>query len=163
MDNPQGVEVMKYRARTYLQPPPDKKLREILQKADFTCRFCGHRGNKRTISVEPGKHPSNGGTWHGNNLIVICRKCKKLKGRKGVVQFRRWLERRDSGVAVRHPGLKGILVGATIVDADIEDYPGLLYGLQIESITVEKDGKFYRLRSTMGYEHEHWIDCEVMD
>ena len=71
----------------------EEKKRQVFQRDDYTCVFCGHRGNWRTMVVDHSLPISRGGTDHMNNLQTVCRTCNAQKGDMTSGEFRRWRRR----------------------------------------------------------------------
>lgn len=69
------------------------KKRSILQRDDYTCRFCGHRGNGSTMVVDHSRPVSRRGTDHWNNAQAACWACNALKGDMTSRSFEGWLRR----------------------------------------------------------------------
>ena len=60
-------------------------VKSILERDDYTCQYCGHRGGKLTIDH---KIPvSRDGSDTQDNLCVACHRCNCRKGAKTVEEF----------------------------------------------------------------------------
>src|SRR5207247_5504496 len=51
-----------------------------MQRDEYTCRFCGHRGTAATLDIDHSIPVARGGTDHANNLQTACWACNALKG-----------------------------------------------------------------------------------
>lgn len=75
------------RLKSYVRRPrPQLKLtrRSILARDNYTCQYCGYRGNDLTVDhVIPKKHHGTN-TW--DNLVCCCKKCNSKKADKTVAQ-----------------------------------------------------------------------------
>jgi len=68
------------------RPRPQLKLsrRSILARDDYTCQYCGHKGNDMTVDHVIPKRMGGPSSWE--NLLCCCRKCNSKKGDKTVSQ-----------------------------------------------------------------------------
>lgn len=75
------------------RPRPRLKLsrRSIFARDDYTCQYCGHRGNDLTVDhVVPRRL---GGPTSWENLVCCCKRCNTRKGDKTLAQVGFTLER----------------------------------------------------------------------
>lgn len=87
-----GRGVIRTSSRTFLRPSvirlgymvklprPRVKLtkREILQRDDYTCQYCGRRGSGLTIDHIVPRHSGGAKSW--TNLVTACQDCNRKKG-----------------------------------------------------------------------------------
>jgi hypothetical protein len=71
----------------------ESQRRSVFQRDDYTCRFCGHRGNAASLKVDHSVPVSRRGTDHGNNLQTTCWVCNNLKDQSTTRAFETWLQR----------------------------------------------------------------------
>jgi len=69
----------------------ENQRRWVLQRDNYTCRFCGHVGNVQTLEVDHSVPIAQGGTDHGNNLQATCWPCNALKGDRNTRAFESWI------------------------------------------------------------------------
>src|SRR5258705_9177938 len=62
------------------RPRPVVKLtrKEVLQRDDHTCQYCGRRGNDLTLDHVMPRHRGGQHTWE--NVVAACRACNHRKG-----------------------------------------------------------------------------------
>ncbi len=62
------------------RPRPVVKLtrKEILQRDEHTCQYCGKRGNDLTLDHVMPRHRGGQHTW--DNVVAACRACNHRKG-----------------------------------------------------------------------------------
>jgi 5-methylcytosine-specific restriction endonuclease McrA len=62
------------------RPRPVVKLtrKEILQRDDHTCQYCGKRANDLTLDHVMPRHRGGQHTW--DNVVAACRSCNHRKG-----------------------------------------------------------------------------------
>lgn len=68
------------------RPQPQLRLsrRSILARDNYSCQYCGHRGNDLTIDhVIPRRL---GGPTSWENLVCCCKRCNTIKGDKTLAQ-----------------------------------------------------------------------------
>ena len=70
-----------------------EKKRRIFQRDEYTCRFCGHRGNANSLVVDHSRPVARQGTDHGNSTQTACWVCNALKGDMTSRGFEAWLRR----------------------------------------------------------------------
>ncbi len=75
------------------RPRPVVKLtrREILQRDDHTCQYCGKRGHDLTIDHVVPRHRGGQHSW--NNVVAACKSCNHRKGGKTLHEARTHLIR----------------------------------------------------------------------
>ena len=75
------------------RPRPVVKLtrKEILQRDDHTCQYCGKRGNDLTLDHVMPRHRGGQHTW--DNVVAACRACNHRKGGKTIDEARFRLHR----------------------------------------------------------------------
>lgn len=56
--------------------------RAIFRRDEYTCTYCGHRGNARTLHVDHAIPRSRGGNDDPSNLTTACWQCNLQKGAK---------------------------------------------------------------------------------
>jgi hypothetical protein len=67
---------------------------EVLHRDDYTCTYCGHRGNARTLEIDHRTPVSRGGGDDAPNLVTACWTCNAEKGSRTAWEYRLWrLER----------------------------------------------------------------------
>jgi hypothetical protein len=62
--------------------------REIFRRDDYTCQYCGHRGNVVTLHVDHLVPASRGGTDDPSNLVTACWSCNLEKGNRTGWEYR---------------------------------------------------------------------------
>lgn len=65
--------------------------RWVLQRDQYTCRFCGHSGNSAILEVDHSVPVAQGATDHSNNLQAVCWVCNALKSDRNTRSFESWL------------------------------------------------------------------------
>lgn len=53
---------------------------DILQRDNFTCRYCGKQAHETELEVDHIHPVSRGGSDHPSNLVATCWKCNRGKG-----------------------------------------------------------------------------------
>jgi hypothetical protein len=66
----------------------DRKRRVVFQRDSYTCVFCGHRGNTRTLHVDHVHPVSRGGSDELDNLVTACWSCNLEKGARTGWEYR---------------------------------------------------------------------------
>jgi 5-methylcytosine-specific restriction endonuclease McrA len=66
------------------RPRPRVKLtkREIFQRDNYTCQYCGRTGIRLTIDHVIPRH--KGGEYSWTNLVTACPECNRVKGGKSI-------------------------------------------------------------------------------
>ena len=64
--------------------------REIFRRDNYTCRYCGHRGNALTLHVDHVFPLSRGGTDDPSNLATACWSCNLEKGSRDGWEYWLW-------------------------------------------------------------------------
>ncbi len=64
------------------RPRPHVKLnkREVLQRDDYTCQYCGRQGGELTLDHVVPRHRGGRHAW--TNLVTACPACNRKKGGK---------------------------------------------------------------------------------
>jgi 5-methylcytosine-specific restriction endonuclease McrA len=75
------------------RPRPVVKLtrKEVLQRDDHTCQYCGKRGSDLTLDHVMPRHRGGQHTWE--NVVAACRSCNHKKGGRTLVESRMQLLR----------------------------------------------------------------------
>lgn len=75
------------RLRSHIKRPrPQLKLsrRSIFARDDYSCQYCGHRGNDLTVDHVVPRRLGGPTTWE--NLACCCKRCNTIKGDKTLSQ-----------------------------------------------------------------------------
>lgn len=64
--------------------------REIFRRDNYTCGYCGHRGNSLTLHVDHVFPVSRGGSDDPSNLAAACWSCNLEKGSRDGWEYRLW-------------------------------------------------------------------------
>ncbi len=75
------------RLRSHIKRPrPNLKLsrRSIFARDNYTCQYCGHRGNDLTVDHIVPRRLAGDTSW--DNLVCCCKRCNSKKGDKTLVQ-----------------------------------------------------------------------------
>lgn len=64
--------------------------RGIFRQDNYTCQYCGHRGNVLTLHVDHVLPTSRGGTDDPSNLVTACWSCNLKKGTRTGWEYRLW-------------------------------------------------------------------------
>lgn len=86
------------RLRSHIRrPKPQLKLsrRSVFARDNYTCQYCGHRGNDLTVDHVIPKRLGGPTSWE--NLVCCCKKCNARKSDKTLAQV---------GFALSHPPRK---------------------------------------------------------
>lgn len=69
------------------RPRPQLKMsrRSILARDNYTCQYCGYRGNDLTVDHVIPKRLGGPASWE--NLVCCCKKCNGKKSDKTLAQF----------------------------------------------------------------------------
>ena len=69
------------------RPHPQLKMsrRSILARDNYTCQYCGYRGNDLTIDHVIPRRLGGPSSWE--NLVCCCKKCNSKKSDKTLAQF----------------------------------------------------------------------------
>ncbi|MDQ2953029.1 MAG: HNH endonuclease, partial [Chloroflexota bacterium] len=75
------------------RPRPVVKLtrKEVLQRDDHTCQYCGKRGNDLTLDHVMPRHRGGQHTWE--NVVAACRHCNHKKGGRTLAESKMQLLR----------------------------------------------------------------------
>jgi hypothetical protein len=60
----------------------------IFRRDNYTCTYCGHRGNSATLEVDHKPPLARGGTDDPANLTTACWECNRAKGTMTAGEFR---------------------------------------------------------------------------
>ncbi len=68
------------------RPHPQLKFsrRSILARDNYTCQYCGHRGNDLTVDHVVPRRIGGPASW--DNLVCCCKRCNTRKGDKTLAQ-----------------------------------------------------------------------------
>lgn len=67
-----------------------KLRKQVFQRDDYTCRYCGKRGG--LLEADHVIPFSKGGSDDISNLVTACRRCNRQKRDKSVAEFEDWLK-----------------------------------------------------------------------
>jgi 5-methylcytosine-specific restriction endonuclease McrA len=92
------------------RPRPVVKLsrKEVLQRDDHSCQYCGKRGGDMTLDHVIPRHRGGQHTW--DNVVAACKGCNHRKGGRTLAEARMTLLRRP----VRPPATPKYLFGSYI-------------------------------------------------
>jgi len=60
----------------------------IFRRDNYTCAYCGHRGNSATLEVDHKMPVARGGSDDPTNLTTACWECNRAKGTTTAGEFR---------------------------------------------------------------------------
>lgn len=68
----------------------DELKRAIFRRDNYTCTYCGHRGNAQTLHVDHIVPLSRGGADDPSNLTTACWLCNLQKGTRTGWEYQLW-------------------------------------------------------------------------
>jgi 5-methylcytosine-specific restriction endonuclease McrA len=75
------------RLRSHIKRPRPKlrlSRRSVFARDNYTCQYCGHRGNDLTVDHVIPRRLGGPNTWE--NLVCCCKRCNTKKGDKTLAQ-----------------------------------------------------------------------------
>lgn len=86
-----GILALAFKAiqNARLRDLPWEDLRvAIFRRDNYTCAYCGHRGNSLTLEVDHETPIAHGGTNDPSNLTTACLPCNREKGTMTAGEYR---------------------------------------------------------------------------